>query len=400
MLVEPFGSGHHMSLHIRFAVRKLQSFNCQLSLLTRRSAVADPSYQTVKTEIIKDMPTFFLPELKYNKSSSSLMILLRQIREWLILKREFLRVIKINKPDIIYVSDLEWIAKATEILGSPFDQIPFVALYMSPKHHRKTMGLGPESRYDWIYDKLFQRLLKIPTLQKLITMDEFFYDFSKQRYKSSLKKIMLAPDFALIEGNLSKKKARINLGISQSAKVILVYGTLNLKKGINELLSALIEENLPNDLVILLSGRPSDEIIELIRSKKIKKLLDSKKVVTSFKFHDSRDEQEAFVASDVVWLGYTNSFFGSSGVLYQAIQADLPILGQKDGLIGRYVEKYKLGKTMPVNNVKKVAEAINDLFSEIDIYIKNRMSRNMLKDYHSPDKHGQIIYDALTEVEN
>ena len=48
MLVEPFGSGHHMSLHIRFAVKKLQSLNCELSLLTRRSAVTDPSFQTVK----------------------------------------------------------------------------------------------------------------------------------------------------------------------------------------------------------------------------------------------------------------------------------------------------------------------------------------------------------------
>lgn len=400
MLVEPFGSGHHMSLHIRFAVKKLQSLNCELSLLTRRSAVTDPSFQTVKKEITKDMPIFFLPELKYNKSSRSLSILVRQIREWLILKREFLKLVKINKPDVIYVSDLEWIAKATEILGSPFSQIPFVALYMSPKHHRKTMSLGPKSRYDWIYDKLFQRLLKIPTLQKLITMDEIFYEFSKQRYKNSLKKILLAPDFALIEGNLSKETARENLGIFQSAKVILVYGTLDLKKGIKELLTALEVGNLPDNLVVLLSGRPSEEIIEFMKSKKIKELLENKKIVTSFKFHDSRDEQEAFVASDVVWLGYTNVFFGSSGVLYQAIHADLPIIGQKDGLIGHYVKKYNLGKTVDVDNIKNVSKVINDLFDKIEIYIQNKKFRENLKKYHSPEKHGQILYEAISKIEN
>ena len=175
---------------------------------------------------------------------------------------------------------------------------------------------------------------------------------------------------------------------------------MNLKKGINELLSALIEENLPNDLVILLSGRPSDEIIELIRSKKIKKLLDSKKIVTSFKFHDSRDEQEAFVASDVVWLGYTDAFYGSSGVLYQAIHADLPVIGQKDGLIGHYVKKYNLGKTVDVENIKNISEVINDLFDKIEIYIKNQKSRENLKNYHSPEKHGEVIYEALNKIEN
>ena len=398
MLVEPFGSGHHMSLYIRFAVKKLQSLNCELSLLTRPSAVAHPSFQTVKKEITKNIPMFFLPEAKYSNSSNSLSILARQIRDWLVLRREFLKLVKTNKPDVIYVSDLNWIAKATEILGSPFDQIPFVALYMSPKHHRKEMSLGPKSRNDWIYDKLFQRLLKIPTLQKLIIIDEIFYEFSKQRYKNSLKKILLAPDFALIEGNLSKKTARKNLGIFQSAKVILVYGTLNRKKGIKELLTTLIEGNLPDNLVVLLSGRPSNEIIELMRSKKIKELLENKKIVTSFKFHDSRDEQEAFVASDVVWLGYTDAFYGSSGVLYQAIHADLPVIGQKNGLIGHYVKKYNLGKTVDVENIKNISEVINDLFDKIEIYIKNQKSRENLKNYHSHEKHGQVIYEALSKI--
>lgn len=396
MIIEPLGEGHHMHF-VRLAVRKFLRAKFKLSLVTRRSAIMNPSYQLVKAETNGCIKTYFLPELKKNSNSSSLSILLKQFKEWFVLKYKFSKIIKINKPDIIYIPDLDWVAKAIEILGSPFQKIPFVALYMSPKFHRKLMGLGAPSRYDWLFDKLFKRLLKIPTLQKLIVMDEFFYKFVKKNYKSLAAKIVLAPDFAHFKMLPSKKISRISLGISKNSKVILVYGYLDLKKGIPELLLSLFNTNVPNDLVILLAGQPSTEIIQFMKSNAIKKLLLSRKIITCFKFHDLSDERRVFAAADAVWLGYTQGFLGSSGVMYQAIHSNLSIIGQNKGIIGSYIKKYKLGIAVSPSNPKKVIKGIRDLFDNLDVYSKNNKFRKILKKYHCPDMHYKVILSSLNK---
>ena len=399
MLVEPLHEGHHMNF-LRFAIRELSSSRCHLSLITRRSVVTSPGYQLVKKEMSKNVKTYFIPELKKNYSLSSLSILRRQFREWFILRYKFLKLIKTNKPDLIYVPDLEWIAKAVEIFGSPFGKVPFVALYMSPKFHRKTMGLGHPSRYDWIYSILFKRLLKISSLKNLIVMDKFFYKFTKKRYKNLFYKIKFAPDFASNKKKFLKKNSRLNLGIPISSKVILVYGALDLKKGIQELLLSLSNKDIPNNLVILLAGQPSKEILKLMKNKEIKKFVKTKKIITFFKYHNLIEEQKVFEATDAVWLGYTQGFLGSSGVMYQAIHFDLPIIGQNKGIIGHYIKQYKLGISIQPNETKKVVKAICDLFKNINFYGKNNINRKSLKNYHSPDTHFNILIDCLNNFKN
>ena len=177
MIVEPIGCGHHMALYVRHVARKLLESGNTLSLLTTHSAVAHPSYQLVKAEVGDNIELHFLPELPNINSSSKVARLISQIKAWFILRRDFARIIKGIQLDIVYVPTLDWLAKATEFFGSPFGNIPFVALYMSPKHHRKVMHLGLGSRQERFYHKLFQRLLKIETLRSVLVIDEFYFEY-------------------------------------------------------------------------------------------------------------------------------------------------------------------------------------------------------------------------------
>lgn len=395
LIVEPKGSGHRMALYVRHVVRKLIDCGCELSLLTTRSAMSDPSYKLVKAELPGDVEKYFLPELATSKTLSPLGILLVQLRTWFVLRREFSEIVKINQPDVVYVPTMDWVVRAIEIMGSPFGKIPFVALYMSPKHHRKVMDLGPPSRQDWLYDKLFRRLLKTSYLGKLLVIDEFFYEFAKMQYDNLSTKIQYVPDFGLIEGGLSRNLARKNLGISQSSKVILVYGSLSIRKGIQELLATLNDNNMPKYVVILLAGRPTRKVNSLLETPEMKKHISMKRIVTCFKFHDSSDEQQAFVASDAVWLGYTQGFYGSSGVLYQAISSDIPVIGQDYGLIGRYVAKHNLGVTVSPNHKKQVVAGIRNLLGSSVDYSKESKSRKTLKELHSPTTHCEVVFKSL-----
>ena len=396
LIVEPKSSGHHVSLYLRFTIQILHAANYEIFLLTTKSTVESSNFKQIKKETSKITKIYLMPELKVNSSTSMLNILISQFVNWYNLKIKFKEVIKIESPNIIYVPTIDWIAKATEILGSPFENYPFVALYMKPKHHLNTMKLGPPSRFDWLYDLLFKRLLKIPSLKSLLVIDEFFFKFSKKKYKNLLYKVRYSPDFSLMEGRIFKKIARRNLNIPKQAKVILVYGSLQLRKGIEELLAAFSSSKILSKVKIIFAGVPDQDVKNLFKTKKVKKLISKKKIFCFFKFHRPKDEQQIFAVSDIVWLGYSRSFSGSSGVLYQAIYSDLNIIGQNHGTINRKIKKYNLGVTVSIKNTKQVVKKINYLSNNLNFFLKKSFSsRKMLKELHKPANYYKVALDAL-----
>ena len=187
LIVEPKGSGHHIALYVRYVVRKLIEEKCTLSLFTTRSAVEHPSFKLLEDYQDK-IDLHYLPELKLKGGDASWKLFAQQTKSWLVLRREFAAINAHNHFDVVYVPTADWIAKAMEVFGSPFGSSPFVVLNMSPKHHRKAMGLGPASRQDWLYKKKFHRLLCIPTLRCVLVIDEFFQEFCRVEYGKSAEK--------------------------------------------------------------------------------------------------------------------------------------------------------------------------------------------------------------------
>lgn len=361
LLVEPSASGHHMALYLRHVVRGLAAEGIEMLLLTTKEAQADPAFQLVKTELPNSAMIFHF-ELAPRKSSYSATTLVkRQLSNWLRLRSAVEKVITSERPDVAYVPTIDWIAKATEVLGSPFGKLPFVALYMAPKHHRFSKGIGPKSRSDGIYDKLFSRLLKISTLKKILVIDETFYEFAKERYGRDAKKVAFAPDFCVVKGRSDDSHARRRLGISKSSKVLLVYGSLTMRKGIKELLEALSTEDLPKNLTVLLAGRPAPDVDALLQRPEFREMIQTNKIVTRFKFHNTQEESEVFSASDAVWCGYVHGFCGSSGVLHQSVGFGLPVIASTTGLVGALVDRSELGVTLDPMQTSTVALTLKKL---------------------------------------
>ena len=397
LIVEPNSSGHHMAMHLRTIILKLQKTNHELSLLTTKAAKNSSIYKILKKEMTKHINEYFIDEIEKN-NSSVFQNIIWQFKFWIKLKQKFSQISKINKPDIVLIPTLDWIVKAIEILGSPFGKTNFTGVYISPKHHRKKANLGAASRQDWIYNFLFKKLLKIKTIKKLLIFEEDFIKYASENYKELSHKIRFIPDFALIKKKSSKKDARINLGIDQRSKVILVYGSLSLRKGIKELLMAMTHPNIPKDIVVLLAGKPDSDIKNIISKIEIKNLINKKKLFTCFKFHNSFEEQQAFAATDLVWLGYMHGFGHTSGILYQAIKCNLLVIGQDSGVVGKYIKNYKLGKTVFPDKTDQVIKKISDLLNQKKLYLKQgKIYRKNLKKIHSPEKFGQILLKTLQE---
>jgi glycosyltransferase involved in cell wall biosynthesis len=395
LLVEPAAAGHHFALYVRHVVRGLYAAGCEVSLLTTKMASEHPSFTLIRSECQERLRVFFLAERPPIHAGTSLRLYLRQLSMWFELHRMFKSISNVVRPDIVYIPTMDWLVKAIECLGSPFGSTPFVGLYMSPTHHRDTMGVGPPSRQDTLYRWLFQRLLKTSGLRKLIVIDEVFYQFCQITYGALMTKVRYAPDFGEISTSLKRDECRNILDIPNEKTILLVYGALTRRKGIEHLLKIFSSDSVPSSLVVLLAGSPSKEILALIESSWVRGLLKDGRVITRLTFHDDSAEALVFRASDLVWLGYSNGFYGSSGVLYQAVSAKLPVIAMQDGLIGYLVKKYSLGVTVNPEDTASINAGLENLLNSISSKHTSPYSANGFSERHSAQLHIKAVLDAL-----
>lgn len=400
LLVEPIGSGHHMGLYVRHVMRKLKDDGCKVSLLTTRSAVAHPSFQLLRKEFGDDIDLHFLPESPLSSIQSPLLLFGQQLKSWFILRREFGRLIARVDIDVIYVPTVDWVAKAIELLGSPFRSVPFVALYMAPKHHRKVMGLGSPSRQDWFYDKLFSRLLRIRCLHKLLVIDEYFFEYCKSSYGQLSEKVQYIPDFGEIHGEGTKEECREALGIPKKAAVLLIYGSLTKRKGIVQLINVLSSPWAPRELIVIIAGKPNEEIQAFLESPFVQRLRDDGRVILRLNFHDDSGEYLVFTAADFVWLGYVAGFYGSSGVLYKAVSAGLLVVAMKQGLIGRLVKQHELGVTVDPENGESVCQGLCRALTLVQCNTANRGKRYFFMANHTNICHSEVVSTTLFDANN
>jgi len=185
-IVEPVSSGHHMALYVRYAVRALVSEGWEISILTTETAVSSLAFEIVERELPDTAKIFLMPPPVIKTSAGKFSNIRSQFLDWWALRKSFLKVNEDWQPDIVYIPTTDWIAKAIEILGSPFAMTPFVALYLSPKHHLGKAGLGRPPRSAWLYRQMFGRLLHTKTLKRLLVIDEYFYDVAARLHPDKL----------------------------------------------------------------------------------------------------------------------------------------------------------------------------------------------------------------------
>ena len=112
-------------------------------------------------------------------------------------------------------------------------------MLMNPKFHRAATGIGPPSRGDALYRFLFKRLLGINSLKKLMVIDAPFQEFCLQQGLPHAEKICLVSDVGELSALESRHDARDKLGVPRDAFVVLVYGSLSRRKGIEPLLRSI-----------------------------------------------------------------------------------------------------------------------------------------------------------------
>jgi glycosyltransferase involved in cell wall biosynthesis len=259
--------------------------------------------------------------------------------------------------NMIYMINLDPIEKALAICGSPFSETPFMGMIMRTWFHHRECGVkSPRTFREFLDETSLRRLLRLPTLRKILSNDELLPSYCTRHGWDPRNKLTYIPDYAPLGCRLSRDAARKQLGISPSAVVILAYGAMSPRKSLDLLLEAAAAVPC-SELVVLIAGECDASAREQLRSATADGLRARGRLLEIAGFQDVAGEARAFGASDLVWVGY-RSFYQMSGVLVQAAHANLPVLSTDAGMIGYYTAKCGLGMTADMEDLRAVTAAL------------------------------------------
>ena len=398
-IVEPEASGHHMILHLRCISQEAMRRGWQMHLVTTERATKHPAYQVVRTECGDALQTSVMPHVEFPVANPSLLNLLRfQRQQFRALADAYPSIIMPQRPDVIYVVNLEHFDKMLSVLGTPFGRTPFSGMLLSPRFHHRHMGIfGPETRRDLLAEQLFHRLLRLPTLYALTVINEPLVEYAQQRKFRGYEKIHYIPDLASLVGKIDRNTARKSLGIRDDQSVILVYGALSPRKGIRELLKAIADSSCPETVAVLLAGAQDDAIQEFLNTPDNRRLHAVGRLLVMQGFLNDEQEYLAFRASDVVWLGY-RGFYGMSGVLVQAGMMELPIIACREGIIGWMALQNGLGEIVDVSDHLQVIRAISRLAKSPDSRSRYGSRGATMAQGHTASGFAVAVCDAIASA--
>jgi glycosyltransferase involved in cell wall biosynthesis len=176
-------------------------------------------------------------------------------------------------------------------------------------------------------------------------------------------KLRYLPDPAEYEFTGSRGESRAALGISNGQVAILVFGSIDERKGIDLLLNGLALQNDLDSYVVILAGRQSANVREQVQAAAGAELLSQKRLIVIDRFLTTCEQNRAFAAADVVWVGYRNHVH-MSGVMVLAGKAGVPVLGSPEGEIGLLIAKYDLGITARLDRPAEITSALRALLDE------------------------------------
>jgi hypothetical protein len=127
-----------------------------------------------------------------------------------------------------------------------------------------------------------------------MTIDEPFMDYMRSQDRKYQAKVHYVPDAASFRvSDVTREQVRQGLGINPDQVVILVFGVLNERKGIRELLAAMEHPSCPDGIVVILAGHQHSGIQSLVGQPRIAALYAAGRILEMRGFCD--DGAQAFM---------------------------------------------------------------------------------------------------------
>lgn len=265
---------------------------------------------------------------------------------------------KSKKVEYVFMPYIDYLLYAIGLLGSPFSEAIWGGICMRPSFHYAEYGvIAPASKYAFLKKYLFFNVFNKKTLKAIYTIDALLYDYMKKKNNCCDGKIIYFPDPVICQRLYTYNNARKKLGLADYVNVLLVYGHIDKRKGIDVLIKGLSDEAISVYNHLLVVGKQSNDVKDYLQSSFCELLYKQERIHVIDEFVDHDIEELVFSAADIVWLGY-KMHYTMSGVMILAGLYGKPVLACEEGVIGWYTNKYELGEVFNVNDTENVLEKL------------------------------------------
>jgi glycosyltransferase involved in cell wall biosynthesis len=367
MLFDLAVSGHH-SAYIQHLIEYWRDRE-ELGIL---SVVVSPEFmsQHVKivemTNINEPSKIQFIPvsNTEYVRYTNRKNNLLRTLLEWE-LYCKYAEKINPSHALLMYLDSLQ----AAMLVGTK-SPCPFSAIYFRPTFHYQDFDNYRSSLSDtwrqWRQKLLLSTILKIPEFKNIFSLDGYAVKYIQEF--SSIARVFHLPDpvgVVCIDPNqidAFKKK----IGIEKERKIFMLFGSLDKRKGIYQLLDAikLLPIELCKSLCFLFVGSISDSDSATVKtlSEEISQSLPVQILMVN-EFVPDLALPIYFQTADVILAPY-QGHVGMSGIMLLSAAYQKPLILSDYGLTGHLGKKHRLGIVINSRHPSQIADAIRRVMDE------------------------------------
>jgi glycosyltransferase involved in cell wall biosynthesis len=278
---------------------------------------------------------------------------------------------------------------------------PVSGIYFRPTFHYSTFASyqpSQKERLQQIRERItLRKILQHPQLQTIFCLDPFaVHTIDPDCYKVTM--VHLADPVQphpLVQSDSATLRAK--LGIEQHRQVFLLFGALDHRKGIYQLLDAiqLLAPELCQSLCLLLVGKPNSmEQTQIQHKIAVLRHTHPVQLIECYDFVPENEVPNYFKLTDIVLATYQRHV-GMSGILLLAAAAGKPVLSSNYGLMGELIRRYKLGLGLDSTLPTEIANGLTQcLIGPVD-KLCDHSQMELFAKQHAVENYTRVIFHHL-----
>lgn len=360
LVIEPQLSGHHFR-YLEWIVSAACESGWQVIIATDHDFRDNATLADLRSRYDDRLAIHFADFSGAKNSGGLLGLIKREIYYWKKLEEIFWELNTHLAIHHVLLPFADICLYALAFNSKPFGECAWSAISMRPDFHCYEMGLSEKKPglLTRIKKLLFFRLANSPSVGKLCVIDPCLAEYVTARQPNSRVLYLQDPTDVNVP-TISREQARCTLELDTTRPVVLLYGAVDWRKGVRELLEAQASLPLEQQPMIVVAGRQAPEIRTWLAGEAWQLAIEQGRIKLLDRFITEEEESLLFCACDAVWLGY-RGHLGSSGVLWQALAFERPVIGCDEGLIGWFTRTNKLGVHVRISDRGAVANALYNL---------------------------------------
>ena len=277
----------------------------------------------------------------------------------------------------------------------------FSGIYFRPTFHYPTFSSyipSWKNRLQQLREKfILNRALHHPQIKTLFCLDPLAVKHINN-FESDARAIHLPDPVSLqLKDEYLLNNLRQRLKIQSGKKVFLLFGALNGRKGIYQLLEAiqLLPSALCEQMCLVFVGEANPTDKALIQSKVAATCqAQPVQIIQHYEFVPEQDVQVYFQLADVVLAPYQRHV-GMSGILLLAAAANKPVLSSNYGLMGEMVQRYQLGIAVDSTVPEEIAKGLQHCLVASPEEVGKCKQMQLFAEQNSAEKFAQIRFQDV-----